>query len=76
MALIPFRLAGSGGDDAYVNPSMVVCLMQAGPNRTQVVTAGLAGETSISIVVACDMHEAAARLNRAEGPWQESVAAA
>ena len=66
MSLIPFRLAGSGGEDAYVNPAMVVCLMQAGRERTQVVTAGLAGETSISIVVAMDIHAVATHLNRPE----------
>ncbi len=63
MPLICFRLAGSGGEDAYVNPAMVVCLMQAGRDRTQVVTAGLAGETSISIVVAMEIHQVAARLS-------------
>jgi len=66
MSLIPFRLAGSGGEEAYVNPDMVVCLMQAGLQRTQVVTAGLAGETSISIVVAMELHDVAARLNHLE----------
>jgi len=67
MPLIPFRLAGSGGEEAYVNPAMVVCIMQAGHNRTQVVTAGLAGEHSISLVVAMQMHDVAARLNLREG---------
>jgi hypothetical protein len=66
MPLISFRLAGSGGEDAYVNPGMVVCLMQAGKERTQVVTAGLAGESSISIVVAMGLHDVAARLNKAD----------
>jgi hypothetical protein len=37
--------------------------MHAGQNRTQVVTAGLAGEGAISIVVAMEMHDAAVRLN-------------
>ncbi len=66
MSLISFRLAGSGGEDAYVNPSMVVCLMHAGQGRTQVVTAGLAGEAAISIVVAMQLHDVAARLNGPE----------
>jgi hypothetical protein len=66
MSLVQFRLAGSGGEDAYVNPAMVVCLMQAGRERTQVVTAGLAGETSISIVVDMDLHDVAAQLNSPE----------
>ena len=63
MSLVSFRLAGSGGENAYVNPDMVVCLMQAGRERTQVVTAGLAGEHSISIVVDMGLHEVAAQLN-------------
>jgi len=66
MSLIPFRLAGGGGEETYVNPAMVVCLMHAGKNRTQVVTTGLAGEASISIVVAMELHEAAERLGRGE----------
>ena len=68
MSLISFRLAGSGGEDAYVNPDMVVCLMQAGHGRTQVVTMGLAGETAISLVVAMELHAVAARLSPPEGP--------
>ncbi len=66
MSLIAFRLASTGGEEAYVNPAMVVCLMQAGHGRTQVVTAGLAGEAAISIVVAMELHEAARRLGVAE----------
>jgi len=65
-SLIPFRLAGAGGEDAYVNPAMVVCLMPAGLERTQVVTAGLSGETSISLIVALAIHEVAAMLNGPE----------
>jgi hypothetical protein len=61
--LIPFPLAGSGGEAAYVNPAMVVCLMQVGRERTQVVTAGLAGEASISLVVPLEIHKVAERLS-------------
>lgn len=70
MSLVSFRLAGSGGEDAYVNPAMVVCLMKAGRDRTQVVTAGLAGETSISIVVAMELDEVAARLNTGASAYE------
>jgi hypothetical protein len=66
-ALIQFPLAGSGGENAYVNPAMVVCLMQAGRERTQVVTAGLAGEASISIIVPLEIHQVAARLSSPDG---------
>ncbi len=67
MSLISFRLASGGGEETYVNPDMVVCLMHAGLGRTQVVTAGLASESSISIVVAMELHDVAKRLGREEG---------
>ncbi len=58
MSLVRFRLSG-GGEPAFVNPDMVVCLMQAGPQRTQVVTAGLATEASITLIVAMPIDEVA-----------------
>jgi hypothetical protein len=65
--LVRFRLAGTGGEDAYINPAMVVCLMQAGQGRTQVVTAGLGTESSISLVVEMDLEETANRLQPGAG---------
>ncbi len=67
MALVRVQLAGAGGEVAYINPAMVVLLMHAGKGRTQVVTAGLSGESSISVVVALDLDEAAVQLDRARG---------
>ena len=74
MALVRFRLASSGGEEAYINPAMVVCLMKAGHQRTQVVTAGLTGESSITLIVALDIDEAAECLGAGE-PTRASAAA-
>jgi phage-related tail fiber protein len=46
----------------FVNPEHVVCLMDAGSGRTQVVTTGLSGEASISLVVDLDPAVVAAHL--------------
>ncbi len=62
MSLVRFQLSG-GGEHAFVNPDMVVCLMHAGPQRTQVVTAGLATEASITLIVAMPLDEVAACLD-------------
>ncbi len=62
MSLVRFKLSG-GGEHAFVNPDMVVCLMHAGPQRTQVVTAGLATEASITLIVAMPLDEVAACLD-------------
>ncbi len=62
MSLVRFQLSG-GGEHAFVNPDMVVCLMHAGPQRTQVVTAGLATEASITLIVAMPLEEVAACLD-------------
>ncbi len=51
MQLIAFRVAGGGGRHVHVNPAQVVCLLEAGEGRTQIVTTGLSGESSISLVV-------------------------
>ena len=49
--LIGFRLAGGGGREVHVNPEQVVCIMDVGERRTQIVTTGLSGETSMSLIV-------------------------
>lgn len=46
----------------YVNPEQVVCLIEAGRNRTQIVTTGLSGESSMSLIVALDLREVAGML--------------
>jgi hypothetical protein len=35
----------------FINPQQVVCLLEAGDGRTQVVTTGLHGEASMSLIV-------------------------
>lgn len=62
MQLIAFKVAGSGGRSIYVNPEHVVCLMDDGGARTQIVTTGLSGEHSISLVVDLDTAAVAERL--------------
>jgi hypothetical protein len=74
MALVRFRLASSGGEEAYINPDMVVCLMKAGNQRTQVVTSGLTGESSISLIVALDIDEAAECLGVAASRLEPAAA--
>jgi hypothetical protein len=65
MLLIAFKVAGSGGRPVYVNPEHVVCLMDGGGGRTQIVTTGLSGESSISLVVDLDAAGVADRLQGA-----------
>jgi hypothetical protein len=49
--LVSFPVAGGGGRAVHINPSQVVCVMDAGAGRAQIVTTGLSGENSISLVV-------------------------
>lgn len=51
MRLVEFPTAGSGGRMVHINPEHVVCIMDMGDNRTQIVTTGLSGENSMSLVV-------------------------
>jgi hypothetical protein len=51
MKLTSLPLAGGGGRKVYVNPEQVVCVLDMGENRAQVVTTGLSGESSMSILV-------------------------
>lgn len=46
----------------FVNPEQVVCLIEAGKNRTQIVTTGLSGQSSMSLIAALEMREVAHRL--------------
>jgi hypothetical protein len=62
MRLIEMPMAGSGGRAVHVNPDQVVCLMDMGDRRTQIVTTGLSGETSMSLVVELPHDEVARRL--------------
>lgn len=51
MQLIAFPVAGGGGRKVFVNPEQVVCIIDAGDNRAQIVTTGLQGQASMSLVV-------------------------
>ena len=46
----------------YINPEQVVCLIDSGKNRTQVVTTGLSGESSMSLIVAMPVEDTAKAL--------------
>jgi hypothetical protein len=52
LELVGFPLAGGGGREVHVNPEQVVCVMDLGGDRSQIVTTGLATEGSISLIVA------------------------
>lgn len=62
MQFVALPVAGAAGREVLVNPEQVVCIMDAGPNRTQIVTTGLSTESSISIVVALGLREVGSRL--------------
>ena len=51
LRLVGFPVAGGGGREVHVNPDQVVCVMALGVDRAQIVTTGLAGENSISLIV-------------------------
>jgi hypothetical protein len=51
LQLIGFPVAGGGGRQVHVNPEQVVCVLDVGGERCQIVTTGLSGETSMSLVV-------------------------
>jgi hypothetical protein len=66
MRLVSMPLAGSGGRQVHVNPEQVVCLVDLGQRRTQLVTTGMQGETSMSLLLDLAVSEAAERLLDAE----------
>jgi hypothetical protein len=49
--LIGFRLAGGGGREVHINPEQVVCVMDMGEARTQIVTTGLNSAASMTLIV-------------------------
>jgi hypothetical protein len=62
MRLVTFAISGGGGRNVHLNPDQVVCLLESGIGRTQIVTTGLAGETAVSLIVDGDPGEVARRL--------------
>jgi hypothetical protein len=67
MRLVSFVMAGSGGRLVHINPEQVVCLMDLGENRTQIVTTGLSGETSMSLIAEVGPDAVAKKLQAAAG---------
>jgi hypothetical protein len=51
MRTYSFLMAGGGGRRVHVNPDHVVCLVDMGDDRTQVVTTGLSGAASMTLIV-------------------------
>ena len=51
MRMFSFLMAGGGGRRVHINPEQVVCLVDMGDDRTQVVTTGLSGATSMTLII-------------------------
>ncbi len=51
LRLVGFPVAGGGGRQVHVNPEQVVCVLDLGGDRSQIVTTGLAGEGAMSLIV-------------------------
>ncbi|HEY4031006.1 MAG TPA: hypothetical protein VGM25_11725 [Caulobacteraceae bacterium] len=62
MRMYSFHMAGGGGRRVHINPEQVVCLVDMGDERTQVVTTGLSGTTSMTLVVEGDLDDVAMTL--------------
>ena len=68
MRMFSFLMAGGGGRRVHINPEQVVCLVDMGEDRTQVVTTGLSGTTSMSLVVEGSLEEVARSLQGQAAP--------
>lgn len=51
LRLVGFPVAGSGGREVHVNPVQVVCVLDLGGDRSQIVTTGLSGQTAMTLIV-------------------------
>lgn len=51
LRLVSFPIAGGGGRQVHINPEQVVCVMDVGLTRTQIITTGLSAQSSISLIV-------------------------
>lgn len=74
MSYIALPVAGSAGREVWVNPGQVVCLMDEGPRRTQIVTTGLSSAASITLVIALAAHEVVRRLEGGVAGLEEEAA--
>jgi hypothetical protein len=68
MRMCSFLMAGGGGRRVHINPEHVVCLVDMGDDRTQVVTTGLSGSTSMSLIVEGPLDEVALALQNRSRP--------
>jgi hypothetical protein len=73
MRMCSFLMAGSGGRRVHINPEQVVCLVDMGDARTQIVTTGLSGATSMSLIVETPVEEVAGVLQDGQGPTKASL---
>ena len=71
MRLVRLPVAGAAGRPIIVNAEQVVCIVDIGDKRSQVVTTGLSGEASISLMVELSAYEVADRLEAAVRPPSE-----
>ncbi len=74
MRMYSFLMAGGGGRRVHVNPEQVVCLVDMGEERTQVVTTGLSGAASMTLIVEGPVEEVARALQGRAAPPRARVA--
>ena len=74
MRLISFPVAGGGGRRVHINPEQVVCLVDMGEDRTQVVTTGLSGSASITLAVEGPLEAVALTLQGRARPERRPLA--
>jgi hypothetical protein len=67
MRMYSFLMAGGGGRRVHINPEQVVCLVDMGDERTQIVTTGLSGATSMSLIVETPVEEVSRTLQDPNG---------
>lgn len=74
MRMYSFQMAGGGGRRVHINPEHVVCLVDMGEERTQVVTTGLSGSTSMTLIVEGPLDDVARSLQGRPAPARPRVA--
>lgn len=72
--MFSFLMAGSGGRRVHINPEQVVCLVDMGDERTQIVTTGLSGASSMSLIVETPLEEVANTLQGQSEPPRDEAA--
>ena len=69
MQFVALPVAGSGGREVLINPEQVVCILDAGDARTQIVTTGLSIRETIDCMraVGAEVAAAACIIDRSAG---------